>query len=281
VALAPNTSTNVTLTGSDPTGRLVSFIVTGLPAHGSLSDGVTPITAVPFQLSGKTVTFTPTTGYTGADAFTFAVKNASHTSSVATVSLNITSLPSPVINTPAANSWQTAAITFSGTTSPGSSVQLYEGTQKLGVASKKAGLNGAWTIRASVKTAGSHTVTAVATDAVLGSSPPSAGRTFQVDATAPNVTVETPTANQIFLEMPASASGSASDDGGSGLAGITIVYSGVFGTVTRKAVCNGAACAWSDTYAVPTGVWDVKVTAKDVAGNVTTIDVGNILVVAF
>ncbi|MBX7212133.1 MAG: cadherin-like beta sandwich domain-containing protein [Verrucomicrobiaceae bacterium] len=74
-----NTATAITLTASDPNVPALSltYNVTSSPAHGTLS-GTAP-----------NLTFTPTTGYTGADSFTFTVSNGTVTSATATVTLNI------------------------------------------------------------------------------------------------------------------------------------------------------------------------------------------------
>ena len=79
VAVAFNTTTAVTLTGSDPNAppRSLTYTVTTAPAHGTLS-GTAP-----------NLTYTPTAGYTGPDSFQFTVSNGINTSSAATVSLTV------------------------------------------------------------------------------------------------------------------------------------------------------------------------------------------------
>ena len=72
-----NFATPITLTGSDPNGDPITFInVTG-PAHGALT-GTPP-----------NVTYTPNSGFTGADSFTFKVNDGQIDSLVATVSLDV------------------------------------------------------------------------------------------------------------------------------------------------------------------------------------------------
>jgi hypothetical protein len=46
-----------------------SFTITSLPTGGSLFEGTTPITAVPYTLSGDSVSFTPNSGFTGETTF--------------------------------------------------------------------------------------------------------------------------------------------------------------------------------------------------------------------
>ena len=74
-----NTATAITLTGSDPDvpALPLTYSVATSPAHGTLA-GTVP-----------NLTYTPTAGYVGTDAFTFKVSNGTNTSSAATVSLTV------------------------------------------------------------------------------------------------------------------------------------------------------------------------------------------------
>ncbi|HEY3052448.1 MAG TPA: Ig-like domain-containing protein [Thermoanaerobaculia bacterium] len=83
-----DTPRNITLTGSDPDGNALTFIIVTGPAHGMLSGGA------------PNVTYTPNSNYNGPDSFTFKVNDGSADSSVATVSINVT----PVNDPPVANS---------------------------------------------------------------------------------------------------------------------------------------------------------------------------------
>src|ERR1017187_2511729 len=75
ITLAENSSTNITLTGSEPQGRTLTFSLLTLPTHGTVS-GTPP-----------GVTYKLATNYFGRDAFTFKVNNGSTDSLPATVSL--------------------------------------------------------------------------------------------------------------------------------------------------------------------------------------------------
>ena len=75
-----NTATGITLTASG-TGPF-TYAVIATPSHGAVT------------VSGATATYTPTTGYVGADSFTFKANNGTD-SNVATV--NITVLPAPPV----------------------------------------------------------------------------------------------------------------------------------------------------------------------------------------
>ncbi|WP_372846722.1 Ig-like domain-containing protein [Pontiella sp.] len=81
VTMYPGTSTNITLTGSDPDNGPVSnltYIVETSPGNGALS-GTAPA-----------LTYTPANGFQGVDSFTFSVFDGYATSTVATVSFNVT-----------------------------------------------------------------------------------------------------------------------------------------------------------------------------------------------
>ena len=83
ITLAENSSTSITLTGSDPQGRTLTFTLLTLPTHGTVS-GTPP-----------NMTYKPATNYFGSDAFTFKVNNGIIDSSPATVSLTVTQVYYP------------------------------------------------------------------------------------------------------------------------------------------------------------------------------------------
>ncbi|MBW8863853.1 MAG: cadherin-like domain-containing protein, partial [Verrucomicrobia bacterium] len=83
ITLAENSSTNVTLTGTDPQGGTLSFTLLTTPAHGTVS-GTPP-----------SVTYQPATNYFGSDAFTFKVSNGITNSAPATISLTVTQVYYP------------------------------------------------------------------------------------------------------------------------------------------------------------------------------------------
>lgn len=85
--LAEDGSIAITLVGSDPDGKPVTYAHSA-PANGTLT-GTAP-----------NLTYKPSANYNGADAFTFTVNDGSLTSDPATISLTIT----PVNDTPTATS---------------------------------------------------------------------------------------------------------------------------------------------------------------------------------
>ena len=79
--LPEDSSRAITLTGSDPDGRGLSFVVSSQPVHGVLS-GAPP-----------SLVYQPATNYFGADSFTFLVNNGLTDSVPAQVTLAITQVP--------------------------------------------------------------------------------------------------------------------------------------------------------------------------------------------
>ncbi len=71
------TATPITLTADDPDSDPLSFAIVTPPSHGQLT-GTPP-----------SVTYTPTFGYSGADAFTFKVNDGQEDSAPATVSITV------------------------------------------------------------------------------------------------------------------------------------------------------------------------------------------------
>jgi P-type conjugative transfer protein TrbJ len=90
LSTAYKTSGSTTLSA---TGVVTSFSLVAGPSHGSVS------------LSGAVATYTPATGYTGADSFTFEASGPGGNSSPATISVTVGAPPAPlaangVITTP-------------------------------------------------------------------------------------------------------------------------------------------------------------------------------------
>lgn len=83
VVAVQNSATPITLTGSDPDGNPLTYIITSLPAHGTLS-GTPP-----------NVTYTPALNYVGPDSFTFKVNDGALDSADATVSIQVVAPPDP------------------------------------------------------------------------------------------------------------------------------------------------------------------------------------------
>ncbi len=82
VSVAFNTANVITLTGSDPEGSALTYSIVTTPTHGALSG------------AGANQTYTPNSGYSGADNCTFKVNDGSLNSAPATVSITVASAPS-------------------------------------------------------------------------------------------------------------------------------------------------------------------------------------------
>ena len=94
VTTPQDVATTVTLAGSDPDGNALTYRIGTLPGHGQLFDGPTasgtPLAAgAAVTDASHLVTFAPTAGYAGGDAFTFTVNDGTATSAPATVSITV------------------------------------------------------------------------------------------------------------------------------------------------------------------------------------------------
>jgi sugar lactone lactonase YvrE len=106
----PNMAAGLTLTGTSPRGSVpLTFVIASSPAQGTLSN---------FSASTGAVTYTPGSGFTGADSFTFTVNDGNATSSAATV--NLTVVP-PVALSPTSLTFTNQGV---GTTSASQTVTL-------------------------------------------------------------------------------------------------------------------------------------------------------------
>ena len=75
-----DTPVDITLTATSPQGFPLTYTVLTVPTHGTLSG------------SAPNLTYTPNTGYIGADAFTFRVNDGTTNSNTATVSITVRGL---------------------------------------------------------------------------------------------------------------------------------------------------------------------------------------------
>jgi len=80
VTTAQNTPRTITLTASDANNDPLTYILISSPANGALT-GTAP-----------NLTYTPRTGFTGADSFTFKVNDGKADSNLATISITVTQL---------------------------------------------------------------------------------------------------------------------------------------------------------------------------------------------
>ena len=100
-----DTAQSITLAGSDPNGDSLTYAIASAPSNGSAS------------LSGNTVTYTPSSNYSGTDSFTFTVSDGTTTSSAATVSITVNAVndtPTATAQSVSGNEDATQSITLSG-----------------------------------------------------------------------------------------------------------------------------------------------------------------------
>ena len=120
VGVVEETATAITLAGTDPENATLTYEVLTQPTKGVLS-GTAPA-----------LTYTPTLNLTGADSFTFRVKDASLTSSVATVSIvitNVNDVPVATAQTVTTDEDTAKAITLAGTDADGNALTYTVVTQ--------------------------------------------------------------------------------------------------------------------------------------------------------
>ena len=88
----------VTLSGSDPETCELTFSVVAAPAHGTLSAPTSQACVAGSPNTDQAqIVYTPASGYSGSDSFTFKVNDGSADSSAATVSITVTAPPPPSI----------------------------------------------------------------------------------------------------------------------------------------------------------------------------------------
>ena len=173
----------------------------------------------------------------------------------------------PVLIDPAQNSLQPGFVIFRGTAEPGATIRVFEGAALVAHGTASAGT---FQIGGPLPT-GSHTVTATATDAAGNVSPPTAPRTFTVDATRPQITIDTPSGS-VFLPLQSPLiKGSATDN--TGVDRVEIEIRNLTGQLVEEHIastctgCPATSILWSDEPSLAPGVYDVTAHAVDVVNN--------------
>ncbi len=157
-------------------------------------DGVTLVGTTTADGSGNwslSTSVLSETSHTITATATDAAGNISPASTSKTIIVDTTAPAAPQITTPSDNPHYSAttAVTIGGTAEPNASVALYDGGNPL--ATVTADGSGNWTYPATLA-AGSHPITAWATDAAGNTSPASSTRDITVDPTAPAVSISAP-----------------------------------------------------------------------------------------
>ena len=223
-------------------------VYTYMDTVGSGNGTATVALSIGTDSAGNTITSAPTSGST------FTVDNTAPT---APSTPTLASADDTGSSSSDAITSNTSALTFTGTAESASTVQLYDGVSTTGSSTTATGGN--WSIDLSL-TAGTHTITAKATDAAGNTSSASTSLTVVIDTTAPTLSeitaVKTPTS-----DTTPDYTFSASETG-------TITYGGSCSSVTTSASSGNNTITFSTltdgTYATCT----IQVT--DAAGNIST-----------
>ncbi|MEI7831644.1 MAG: Ig-like domain-containing protein, partial [bacterium] len=117
VSTSKNVAKAFTLAGTDADGNSLAYIVVTQPAHGILTG------------NAPTLTYTPTTGYTGADSFTFKVNDGMEDSAPATVSIIVDTPPVATAQSVTTAEDTAKAITLAGTDADGNNLSYTVVTQ--------------------------------------------------------------------------------------------------------------------------------------------------------
>ena len=115
-----NTAVGVTLTATDADGDALTYTVVTSPAHGTLS-GTAP-----------NLTYTPNSGYTGPDSFTFKANDGKADSNTATASITVTAVNhAPTANPQSVSTPQDTAksVTLTGSDPDGNTLTFRSGDQ--------------------------------------------------------------------------------------------------------------------------------------------------------
>ncbi|KKK74032.1 hypothetical protein LCGC14_2887830, partial [marine sediment metagenome] len=104
VSTDEETNLTITPTGSDPNGDPLTFIITSLPANGSLGDGPLDtdplIASIPHTLASDQARYQPNPDFNGPDSFTFKTNDGTVDSNTATVSITVNPVnDAPVVDT--------------------------------------------------------------------------------------------------------------------------------------------------------------------------------------
>lgn len=81
VAATKDSAASITLAGSDADSDTLTYTIVSQPAHGTLSG------------DAPNLTYTPEAGFTGSDSFTFTTNDSQDDSSVATVTITVSAVP--------------------------------------------------------------------------------------------------------------------------------------------------------------------------------------------
>lgn len=241
------------------------------PIHGTATPGSTIKVTFPNGSTASTVTDTngqwsiPNPGNltNGSTITATATDSSGHTSTPSSAIVDTIAPTTPTISSNQPTTDTTPTLT--GTAEPKSTVTISIDGAVAGTAITDA--SGNWSFTPSTPLSeGSHTVTAIATDAAGNNSPVSSGNTIIVDATAPNA----PT-----LSQPGTTSDNTPTLNGTAEPNSTVTVS-IDGNVVGTAITDPSGnWSFTPTNTLSDGTHTVTATATDTAGNTSSASTPN------
>ncbi len=234
-------------------------------------DGATSIGVDTTAGDGWSASWNTTSASDGSHSLTaVATDTGSHTTTSAAVSVTVDNLdnpPSVSITSPSNGASVSGTITIQANASDDrgvTKVEFFDGATSIGVDTTAGdGWSASWNTTSA--SAGSHSLTAVATD-TTNQSTTSAAVSVAVDNTAPTVAITLPTAGQTVTSTT-TVQANAADNTTVGSVMFLVDGSTLIGTDTNGA--DGWSVSWNTTSA-GNGIHSLTAVAADVAGNSTT-----------
>ncbi|MBX3566405.1 MAG: putative Ig domain-containing protein, partial [Sphingomonas sp.] len=252
-----------------------AIVATSTPTLSGTAEAGATVTITIGGATGGTVTasgggawsFTTAPLADGAYAVTAtasdAVGNVSPASATRTFTVDTTAPAAPVVTAPANGSTNADnRPTITGTAEAGATVTVVIDGATAGTTTATGGT---WSFTAATLADGTHTVRAIAADAVGNASAASATISFTVDATAPAAPVVTaPVNGSVISTATPIVSGTAEAN-----ATVTVAIDGATaGTATAAA---GGSWSFQTVTALSAGTHTASATATDAAGNVSSV----------
>ena len=227
---------SITLTATDADGDSLTYSVVSNPTHGTVS-GTAP-----------NLTYTPTSGYSGSDSFTFKANDGKVDSNIATVTITVTAvtLPTPTIDTKPPQYTNDATPTFAFSDSQSGvtfQCSLSTGSDSYATCTSP--------ITYGTKADGAYTFKVKATKS--GSTSTAASYAFTIDTVAPTVTITAQPNNNTNDTTPAFSFSSET---------------GATFTCSLNSTTDYTDCSSPKTYGpLADGSYTFRVLATDLAGN--------------